>query len=60
MSLPRIATRQEWAQARNALGRQEDWEETPGRAESARSAMPNFASYRRRFLQVGSRGQCPG
>ncbi len=27
-----------------ALGRQEDWEEPRGRAESARSAMPNFAS----------------
>jgi predicted dithiol-disulfide oxidoreductase (DUF899 family) len=27
-----------------ALGRQEDWEEPHGRTESARSAMPNFAS----------------
>jgi predicted dithiol-disulfide oxidoreductase (DUF899 family) len=27
-----------------ALGRQEDWEEPQGRSESARSAMPNFAS----------------
>jgi predicted dithiol-disulfide oxidoreductase (DUF899 family) len=27
-----------------ALGRQEDWEEPRGRAESARTAMPNFAS----------------
>ena len=27
-----------------ALGRQEDWEEPKGRAESARSATPDFAS----------------
>jgi predicted dithiol-disulfide oxidoreductase (DUF899 family) len=27
-----------------ALGRQEDWEEPPGRTESARSASPDFAS----------------
>jgi predicted dithiol-disulfide oxidoreductase (DUF899 family) len=27
-----------------ALGRQEDWEEPKGRSESARAAMPNFAS----------------
>ena len=27
-----------------ALGRQEDWEEPKGRSESARSAMPDFAS----------------
>jgi predicted dithiol-disulfide oxidoreductase (DUF899 family) len=27
-----------------ALGRQEDWEEPKGRAESARAAQPDFAS----------------
>ena len=26
------------------LGRQEDWEEPKGRADDARTAMPNFAS----------------
>ena len=28
-----------------ALGRQEDWEEPKGRAESAREAAPNFLTY---------------
>jgi predicted dithiol-disulfide oxidoreductase (DUF899 family) len=27
-----------------ALGRHEEWEEPKGRAENARTAMPNFAS----------------
>ena len=47
MSLPKVATRQEWLAARldlTALGRQEEWEEPKGRSESARSATPDFAS----------------